>query len=86
LKVNGDRFNCPAEIKVRRNNYVLIEAEKEGYENYIKSIDYHLNGTGITDAVGAAIWYIPGVGLMVPGAWDLDETEITVDLYPISAQ
>ncbi len=80
LKVNGDTCKCPTEVQVRRNAKVIIEAYKDGYDNYHKEIDHHLSTTAKLDIVGTCIIFFPVFGLMFPGAWDLDETDIIVVL------
>lgn len=80
LKVDGDQHNCPAEVSVRRDKKIQIEAYKTGYDKYSKLIDYHLSSSAKWDAVGTVVWFFPVFGFLSPGAWDLDETEINVVL------
>jgi hypothetical protein len=83
VKVNGDRFDCPVRVDVRRDSKVLLEASKEGYEPYAKSIDYHFSTSAKWDAVGTVCWGFPVIGLLFPGAWNLDQTEFKIELFPI---
>jgi hypothetical protein len=83
LKINGDRYECPAKLDVRRNRTILIEASKEGCEPYKKMVDYHFSASGIADVVGTALIFFPVFGLLFPGAWDLDQTEFNVELCPL---
>lgn len=80
LKVNGDSYDCPSDVDVRRDSKVIVEGYKEGYDRYYKQIDYHFSSTAKLDLVGTAFLFFPVFGLMFPGAWDLDETEINVVL------
>lgn len=80
LKVNGDKYKCPGEVKVRRDSKVTVEGSKEGYDTYNKLIDYHLSSTAKLDIVGTCLFFFPIIGLAFPGAWDLDETTINVVL------
>ncbi|QXE89790.1 hypothetical protein KP001_15330 [Geomonas subterranea] len=82
LRVNGNRYNCPATLEVLRNKTIEVEAEKKGFEPYTRLIDHHLNGTGKLDVVGAAVFLVPAIGIMGAGAWDLDQTELQVQLFP----
>lgn len=84
LKVDGDQHKCPAEVNVRRDKKIQIEAYKTGYDRYLKSIDYHLSSSAKWDAVGTVCWFFPVFGLLTPGAWDLDETEINVVLNKLN--
>jgi len=84
VKVNGDRVDVPGEIQVRRNSDgVLIEGYKEGYDRYNKTIYSHMSETAIADIVGTAVFLLPVFGLMSPGAWDLDQTEVHVVLNEV---
>ena len=80
LKVNGDRYDCPAMVDVRRDKTVVVEATQPGYDNYRKEIGCHLSSQAKADAVGTAFLLFPVFGLLSAGAWDLDETEINIVL------
>lgn len=82
LLVNGQRYTPPAEVRVKRNREVSITADKEGYFPYQQTVGYHFNTTGALDAVGTALFLIPAIGLFTPGAWSLDETDVTVTMVP----
>ena len=83
LKVNGDRYVCPAKVDVRRDKTSIIEATQPGYDNYRKEIGCHLSSQAKADAVGTAFLFFPVFGLLSPGAWDLDQTEINIILYKL---
>ena len=83
LTINGERLDCPAKIYVRRDKKLLVEAYKEGYQPYTETIDYHLNKWGEYDIGGGVLILIPAFGLLFPGAWDLDQTEIEIQLEPV---
>jgi hypothetical protein len=80
LMVNGQRYTPPAQVTVKRNREVSISCYKEGFIPFQQTIGYHFNATGALDAVGTALFLIPAVGLFTPGAWSLDETDVTVSL------
>jgi hypothetical protein len=65
-----------------RNRDFHLEAVKKGYMSYSKNVGYHLSFTGTLDVIGALIVLFPVVGLISPGAWTLDDTEIHVALVP----
>jgi hypothetical protein len=83
LTLNGERLDCPAKIYVRRDKKLLVEAYKEGYAPYAQTVDYHLNKWGEYDIAGAVFILVPVFGLLFPGAWDLDQTEIEIQLVPV---
>lgn len=80
--VNGQRYTPPAQVKVRRDRDVSIQCYKDGYTPYMRTIGNHMNGTGTLDVVGTVLFLVPGIGLLTPGAYSLDETEIGISLYP----
>jgi hypothetical protein len=64
-----------------------IEAYKDGYQPYKKTVSYHGNTTFIIlDVVGGCMWAVPFLGLLTPGTKDLDETDIFVKLMSVSNQ
>lgn len=83
LIINGDSFNCPAKVQVRRDRKLTVEAYRDGYKPYTETIDYHLNKMGEYDIVGSIFIIVPIFGLFFPGAWDLDQTELDIQLDPL---
>jgi hypothetical protein len=81
LMVNGQRYTSPAQVSVKRNRDVSLQCNKEGYAPYQRTIGHHFNETGILDAIGTWLFLVPGIGLLTPGAWSLDETDVTISLY-----
>ena len=81
LMVNGQRHSSPTQVNVKRNRDVSIQCHKEGYYPYQRTIGHHFNATGALDAVGTFLFLVPGVGLFTPGAWSLDETDVSISLY-----
>ena len=81
LMVNGQRHRSPVQVSVKRNRDVSLQAHKEGYVPYQRTIGHHLNATGAVDAVGTLLILVPCVGLFTPGAWSLDETDVGITLY-----
>jgi len=79
--INGQRYESPVSIKVKRNRSVSIECYKEGYVPYDRMIGTHMNITGTLDTLGASFLFVPSIGLFYPGAWSLDETEVPVTLF-----
>ena len=83
VRVNGDICECPGQIDVRRDTKVTISASKPGYDNFSKTIDYHLSSAAKADLVGTVFLFFPVFGMMSPGAWDLNETEVNIFLNEI---
>lgn len=81
LTINGQRYSSPAQVKMKRNRDISIQAFKPGYAPYQRTIGHHFNGTGALDAVGTILFLVPGVGLFCPGAFSLDETDVFITLF-----
>ena len=82
LTVNGQNYSPPAKVRVTRNEDVFIRCSKEGFESYEREIGRHLNTTGKIDAVAAWVLLFPAIGLWTPGAYSLDETDVSISLFP----
>jgi hypothetical protein len=80
LKVNGQPYTCPAEVPVRRNRAVNVLASKKGFPTQQRTIPFQISTTGILDLAGGIIILVPAIGLAFPGAFDLDTTELYIDL------
>lgn len=82
LQVNGERQNTTDQIEVPRNRQLSVQCSKSGYHPASKTVGTHLSTTGVLDIIGIFIFLLPGIGLFTPGAWDLDQTEISLQLHP----
>ena len=67
-----------ANMVVKRNQNVQILAKKDGYIPSSRSIGKSLNITGVLDIVGGVLILIPLFGLLAPGAYSLDEENISM--------
>jgi hypothetical protein len=80
LMVNGQITKCPTQLNLPRNRDFSVQANKSGCFPYNRSIGHHFNTTGTLDAIGTLLILVPGIGLLTPGAWDLDETSLTISM------
>ena len=78
LQINGQVYQGKAQVEAKRNKTVSIMCTKTGYFPAQKTIDYSLSGTGVADIVGTVLILFPGIGLFTPGAWKLDETDVSL--------
>ncbi len=85
IVIDGQYKNCPLKVEAKRDRSLYIQAHKPGYNTYGRSIGYHMNATGVLDFVGGLVLLVPVIGILTPGAWDLDETNITVQLLQNNA-
>lgn len=63
---------------VKRNQNVQIMVKKDGYVTQQRTIGKSLNVTGILDIIGGVLVLLPIFGLLAPGAYSLDENNVTV--------
>lgn len=81
--VNGQmRGKSPLTVDVDRNKNVSIMARKDGFETGNRSLGTHLSEEGKMDIVGTILIGLPVIGLLSPGAWSIDETEIVIPMLP----
>ena len=78
LQVNGQTYQGMAQVEAKKNKKVSIMCTKSGYFPAQRTIDYSLSGTGVADIIGTLFFLLPGIGLFTAGAWDLDETNVSV--------
>ena len=83
IMVNGTSRECPSVLELPRDKASLIEASKRGYTSSVRQIGYHFGTMGKLDLLGTVLFGVPVIGLMTNGAWDLDETELSITLSPI---
>ncbi len=81
LQVNaGQIYQGKAQFDARRDKGVNITCFKPGYYPAQKSISSSLSWTGAADMIGSVIFVVPIVGFFSAGAWDLDETDVTLNM------
>ena len=82
VTVDGDAVNPPATVVVRRDHEVIVQATKAGFYSYSKTVKYHFADSAKWDVAGTALWFFPCFGLISAGAWDLDQTNVVINLRP----
>ncbi len=79
IYVNGNMAgHGTAQVPVKRNQNVQILAKKDGYIAINRSIGKSLNTTGVLDIIGGILILVPIFGLLAPGAYSLDEENISI--------
>ena len=82
LTVNGKTSKCPTEMEVERDKDLLLQARKDGFKPYERTIKRQLSDTGKLDTLGFILILVPGLGLLTPGAWGLEELDINIMMTP----
>lgn len=65
---------------VRRNKPSQILVTHPDYTDTTRRVDKTLSAAGTADLVGGVLIMVPALGLLSPGAWDLDQTHMTIIL------
>lgn len=81
---NGVAYHniSPQFIEACPSRELLLTVYKPGYRERLYTVDYQLSSTGKVDA-WTAILILPFFGLLSDGAWELKETNITLELEPL---
>lgn len=81
LQINGGlTYTGRVQLETRRDKVFSYACLKPGYYPAQKTVSYSINPTGIADFIGSMIFIIPIIGIFSPGAWDLDETDVTINM------
>lgn len=80
--VNGEVYVLPVELEMRRDKIINVTCEEPGYELYQTLIDTHISTTGWLDFAGCIVTSVFIVGILFPGAFSLDTTDLYIELKP----
>ncbi|ACC98329.1 lipoprotein, putative [Elusimicrobium minutum Pei191] len=81
IYINGEKKGTgTTTVKVKRNQDVQIMAKKEGYKTDYRHIGTTLSTLGVLDLIGGCLILIPFIGLAFPGAHELNQSNIALDL------
>lgn len=80
IYVNGQHVGRGrVEVAVPRNKINRYEARIAGatHERVVRD---ELSKLGILDAIGGMVWYVPYLGLLLPGAWEPMEDRVRIEV------
>jgi hypothetical protein len=81
IYVNGQMTGTGTVVaRVPRNQNASIMVKKDGCYPVTREVGTTMSMFGIADIIGGLIWLVPFVGLIFPGARELDETNVSVIL------
>ncbi len=72
----------PLQYQVPRRGDLAVEVRKPGYQTQSRMTGRKLSSVGIVDVIGGALFLVPLLGLIAPGAWEQDPSTIGVTLEP----
>lgn len=78
--VNGVHKESPAIFSVVTNKDIDVSCQRTGYLTSTTKVRTHITTTGILDAIGGFFFLFPALGLVSPGAWDLDQKNLEIVL------
>lgn len=76
----------PLQHQVPRRGDLTIEVQKNGYTPQSRTTGRKLSSVGIVDVIGGALFLLPLLGLIAPGAWEQDPGIIGITLEPDHSQ
>lgn len=86
VRINGQQVGVtPLQYQVGRRGDLLIEVEKTGYKSQFRQTSRKLSSLGIVDVIGGAVFLLPLIGLVAPGAWEQDPAAMGFSLEPAAA-
>jgi len=81
LQINGGlTYTGQVQLEARRDKVFSYACFKQEYYPAQKTVSYSISTTGIADFVSSMIFILPIIGIFSPGAWDLDETDVTINI------
>ena len=72
----------PLQHQVPRRGDLTVEVQKAGYKPQSRMTGRKLSSVGIVDVIGGALFLLPLLGLIAPGAWEQDPSLIGITLEP----
>ena len=72
----------PLQHQVSRRGDLTVEVQKTGYTPQTRVTGRKLSSVGIVDVIGGALFLLPLLGLIAPGAWEQDPGIIGITLEP----
>ncbi len=67
-------------MNVSRDQSVNVMAKKDGYYPATQSVNTKMSTSGVWDVIGGFIFLLPFLGLLSPGARDLEVHSVTLNL------
>ncbi|MBX3123182.1 MAG: PEGA domain-containing protein [Nitrospira sp.] len=85
--INGTSAGTtPLQYQVPRRGDLTVEVQKPGYTPQTRVTGRKLSSVGIVDVIGGALFLLPLLGLIAPGAWEQDPGIIGITLEPDHSQ
>ena len=79
--VNGKEVKVPAVLEVPRDKKVFVVITKDGYYPCYETVNTTLSPWGFLDIAGGWLFAIPFIGLVFPGAHQLERDNVYFILH-----
>ena len=87
VMINGTLAGTtPLQHQVSRRGDIAVTVHKAGYTPQTRVTGRKLSTVGIVDVIGGAVFLLPLLGLIAPGAWEQDPSTIGITLEPDKPQ
>jgi hypothetical protein len=70
----------PISFEAKRAKSLALIATAPGYSQSVKTVDRQFSQTGMLDAIGGLFLFVPWIGLVTDGAWELQENNVFLNL------
>ena len=81
IYVNGDYLgNGSIQTTVPRHTNISVLVKKDGFIPAQREIGYRLGSVGMIDALFGCVLLVPLIGLAFPGAWVVDQENVSIIL------
>lgn len=81
IRANGVTVGqSPVTFQAKRNQDLNLIAIKPGYQDSVMQISRQTSPTFMLDAIGGFIFFVPWIGLVTPGAYELSSTQVEMPL------
>ncbi|MFO0732267.1 MAG: PEGA domain-containing protein [Nitrospiraceae bacterium] len=81
--VNGSQIGTtPLQYDAPRRGELRIDVQKPGYQTSSRATSRKLSSVGFVDVIGGAMFLLPLLGLIAPGAWEQDPSIFNLSLEP----
>ena len=80
IYVNGNYIGeGDVQTTVPRRTYVSVLVKKKGFKTVERELAYCPGTVGTIDIIGGVLfWYVPWIGLFFPGAYTVEEEDVTI--------
>ena len=85
IKANGVSVGTsPITFNAKRNRTLNLVATKQGYGDSVMQIERQMSTTFMLDVIGGWFFLLPWIGLLTPGAYELESTQVEMPMSKLN--